>query len=278
MRSNMRKCNNNLSVWKDYSRPLISVIVPARDESVFIGKLLSEIKDSLKGISHEILVINDGSKDNTAQIASSHGVNVISHAVSFGKGNAMKTGIRYARGSVFVFIDGDGAHNPGNILAVVNPIFRNEADLVIGTRRFRGEDISDYPKRRRINNILASQIISAVILLFVPLNNFTGRFFENNRITDCACGFRAVKRACWEKLDITSKGFEIEAEMIYEAAKNNLIMKEVPIDFRWDDGGSHLRIVRDGFKTLSLLSKKLYKDRKRALKNHGNTDTVHCRH
>jgi len=77
------------------------------------------------------------------------------------------------------------------------------------------------------------------------------------RITDCTSGFRAIKREAWQRLDSTSQGFQIETEMIYEAARNGLIIAEAPISCNWNSQFPRLSILQDDLRTLKLLSKKL---------------------
>jgi hypothetical protein len=80
------------------------------------------------------------------------------------------------------------------------------------------------------------------------------------RISDCTSGFRAIKKEAWQKLDLISQGFQIETEMIYEAAKNNLTIAEVPISCNWNNRLSRLSIIKDGLRTSKLLTRKITGD------------------
>src|SRR5512147_2223 len=97
--------------------PHISVIMPAFNEEDVIGGVVEQIRAVLGeiGKSHEIIVIDDGSSDNTALIAQRSGAMVIQHPYNIGNGAAVKTGIRNARGSILVTLDGDGQHDPNDI-------------------------------------------------------------------------------------------------------------------------------------------------------------------
>ena len=235
-----------------------SVIIPVKDEANSIASLISEIKKNLDGNHHEIIVIDDGSEDETAEIAGSGGAVVISHERNLGKGAAMKTGVNAAQGDIIVFIDGDGAHYPHDILGIIAPISAGKADLVIGSRALPESEVFVSPFTRKLSNRLASSLMSVIVSFLLPLVMLKSP--RRIRITDCTSGFRAINKLEWQKLALTSQEFQIEAEMIYEAAKHDLVITEVPIGCKWDSQLSHLSVVRDGSKTLVLLVKKLLSD------------------
>ena len=245
----------------------VSVIIPARDEASFIGSVITGVRQSLSAYNHEIITVDDGSKDKTAEIARASQAIVVSHQNSQGKGAAMKTGVKIAKGDIIVFLDSDGAHDPKEIPTVIAPIIQNQADLVIGSRALSESKVSRPPLHRRLSNNLASFIISVIISFFpAPTTGIakqqtreyrlmTGRL---KRITDCTSGFRALTRDAWHRLGLVSNEFQIETEMIYEAAKNKLTMAEVPISCNWDSKSSRLSIIEDGLKTSKLLLNKLW--------------------
>jgi len=242
---------------------MVSVIIPARDEAHSIGSLIPKIKQSLSGLPHEIIVVNDGSRDETGAIARSSGAMVISHEKNLGKGAAMKTGVENARGDILAFLDSDGAHDPQDIPSIIAPIVQGKTDFVIGSRALPGSKVSVPPLRRRLSNNLASFAISVVISFLLPLATMFRCQFKWFRITDCTSGFRAIKKGNWQKLALVSQGFQIETEMIYEAARNKLTIVEVPISCNWNSETSRLSIVRDGLETLKLLAGKLLGDIRR---------------
>jgi glycosyltransferase involved in cell wall biosynthesis len=277
MKQNMKTANSdNLK-----GNEIISVIILAKNEENNIDSVLTSVKLKLSKLCYQVIVIDDGSTDRTKDVALSHGVSVISHNINKGKGAAMKTGVVNSNGNIVVFIDGDGAHDPGDILKVVAPIQQGKADMVIGSRNMPGSIIPSSPLRRRLSNNLASQIISITVSYLLPLAFFFNRFLHkcgvkppqtdsstqkirwrpsNKRwITDCTSGFRAIKTKSWWQLELSSDGFEIETEMIFEAIKDGMIIFEVPISCIWDSQSSHLSIIRDGSKTLKLLCFKLFK-------------------
>ncbi len=239
----------------------VSVIIPARDEAKSIGKLIARTRTSLSQSRLEIIVIDDGSHDKTREIAETKGATVISHVKSLGKGAAMKTGASVANGDILVFIDGDGAHNPEDIPQVIKPVLQNKAGLVIGSRDFRGSNTFGSYLPRVITNKIASFITSLIISWMLPMANKNKQSVRWIRVEDAECGFKAVRKQDWNQFNLVSQGFEIESEIIYEAAKNGLLIHNIPISCNWDCRISRLSIIKDGAKTLKLMFNKLNTDR-----------------
>lgn len=246
-----------------FSPQLVSVIIPAKDEANSIGSLIPEIRESLSGCPHEIIVVDDGSRDRTREIAYSNGTIVVSHEKNLGKGAALKTGVQNASGGVIVFLDGDGAHDAQDIPRVIAPILEGKADLVIGSRSLPESHVVISPLTRRLSSNLASLAISVIISFLLPLITLFRCSMRYIKITDCTSGFRAIKKANWQKLDLVSQGFEIDTEMIYEAARNRLTISEVPISCNWNREFSRLSIFGDGLRTVKLLVRKLMGDIRR---------------
>ena len=243
-------------------KPLITIVIPVKNEARSIQDLINTVDENLPRLTHEIIVVDDGSSDNTRQIAESilPAGQVISHARNLGKGAAMKTGAKHAKSDIIVFIDGDGAHSPGDIPALVSPILEKKATLVNGSRTLPGASVSNSKLKRRLSNGVASIVITIIISFFLPAVTLARVPFKFRKITDCTSGFRAITYQAWRKLNLTSEGFQIETEIIYEAARNNFVIAEVPIDCNWNPNFSRLSIVRDGFTTSRLLLKKLAGD------------------
>ena len=239
------------------SQALISVVISAKDEKQHIGDVIQEIKDSLNGYPYEIIVVNDGSVDDTEERAIIHGVKVVSHPVCLGKGAAMKTGVKHSFGDIIVFIDADGVHDPRSIPDMVELILSGEADMVIGSRATTRCGAAESSVLRNWANDLAALIISILISFLLPHKKRPEGVARWIRISDCTSGYRSIKRDSWDKLCLVSCGFQIETEMIYEAAKNHLVLGEVPIKCRQNNTKiSHLSIMRDRLLTLKLLIKK----------------------
>ena len=256
--------------------PSIVAIIPCFNA----GYSIVDVVTKAKRHANKVVVVDDGSLDNTNKMAELATASIIKHENNLGKGAAMKTAAQYAHEDIIVFLDGDGQHNPDDIPKLIEPIILRGFDAVIGSRHLQGSKILDPIFRRRLVNVLASIAIYVITNLFLPLISLlrfrihvnlpkmgTKNFGpQNNRprskrfVTDCTSGFRAIRRQCWQELDLLSNGFEIEAEMIYEIRKNRFILTEVPISCNWNSNVSHLSIVKDGWRTLKLLIKKLLVD------------------
>jgi glycosyltransferase involved in cell wall biosynthesis len=154
--------------------PHISVIVPAFNEGFVIESVIKKIRTAVNKLdkNHEIIVIDDGSSDNTAKNAHDTGATVIQHPYNIGNGAAVKTGIRHARGKILVTIDGDGQHDPDDIIKLVNQI--GPYDMVVGSRNRDSETAAHRDVANMVFNSLATYI--------------SGR-----KIEDLTSGFRAVK-------------------------------------------------------------------------------------
>ncbi len=154
--------------------PRISVIIPAFNEGVVIGNVIRQIRAVVNKLDkgHEIIVIDDGSADNTAQSAREAGAIVLQHPYNIGNGASVKTGIRHARGKILVTIDGDGQHDPNDILKLVERI--GPYDMVVGSRNRE----SDTSAHRDIANMVFNSLAT---------------YISGRKIEDLTSGFRAVK-------------------------------------------------------------------------------------
>ncbi|MCA9928158.1 MAG: glycosyltransferase family 2 protein, partial [Anaerolineales bacterium] len=168
-----------------------------------------------------VIVVDDGSSDNTAVVATSAGALVVKHETNQGKGVALNTGFAYARSlgaDVVVTIDADGQHDSAEIHAVVDPVLDGDADIVIGSRYLINR--SEVPQHRvwghRAFNFLTNQV-------------------SGTAVTDSQSGFRAFSPHALEKLSFSSAGFSVESEMQFIATDHNLRLVEVPITIYYHD-------------------------------------------
>jgi glycosyltransferase involved in cell wall biosynthesis len=210
----------------------IVVIIPAFNEARFIGSVVL----GLEKFVSTIIVVDDGSSDNTAEIARAAGAKVFRHKVNQGKGEALNTGFAEAitlKPDVVVMIDADGQHKPEELPDLVMPILNGEADLVIGSRYLK--DFSNVPKRRvyghRFFNLLTK--------------NTSG-----TSVSDSQSGYRAFSRKALEVISFSSAGFSVESEMQFIAKEKGLKVKDVPIKIEYLDAPKR-SIWKQGLDVLS---------------------------
>lgn len=190
-------------------------IIPAFNEEAAIE---SVVKKSFQYVD-DVLVVDDGSSDNTFQIAENSGAILLRHPTNYGKGISLKDAFAKVNGyDVVVTIDGDGQHNPDEIPLLVKPIIDGKADLVNGSRYLNGFD-ENTPAYRRVGQKV----------LDIATNITAG-----TNVTDSQSGFRAFSGKTISCYKFRDPGFGIESEMLADAAENNLRILEVPITVRYD--------------------------------------------
>jgi glycosyltransferase involved in cell wall biosynthesis len=168
-----------------------------------------------------VIVVDDGSTDNTSTIAEAAGALVLRHIKNMGKGEALNTGIIEARmmnPDAVVVIDGDGQHLAGELPRLVYPILEDEADIVVGSRYL--EKTSDVPNHRVLGHRF--------------FNRLTGMASRIN-VSDSQSGYRAFSPKAFKTDLFQSAGFSVESEMQFIAHEHNLRVVEVPITIRYTD-------------------------------------------
>lgn len=188
----------------------IFIVIPAFNEEKRIGKLL----DHLKKTKFPIIVIDDGSRDKTFQVAQKHTKFAFSHRVNLGKGAALKTGIELAilKGAdAVILMDADGQHKIDDLPKFVNALHSQKYDVVIGSRNFS----LGVPLVRYLGNKFASVLIRLMFGVYV---------------SDLLCGYRAFTKEAYQKIKWQSTGYGIETEMITLIGKKNLRFCEVQVE------------------------------------------------
>lgn len=196
----------------------VLVAVPAHNEDRFIGSVVLK----LRGQGYPVLVIDDGSSDRTAEIASAAGAEVVRHDANLGKAAALRSAIAYARHRAtlaLVVIDGDSQHDPAEVARVVSPILDGDADMVIGSR-FAGVP-SPIPRWR----IAGQHALSLATNLGSGLH-----------VSDTQSGFRALSRRVLDEVHLRGDGFSVESEMQFEAKSRGWRVLEVPIHVHYQLG------------------------------------------
>ncbi len=221
---------------------ILSIVVPAYNEEDGVASVIDRTltiepelrKLGLDGL--ELIIVDDGSKDRTAEIVKGYidrGVVLIQHKKNRNYGGALKTGFRHAKGNLLAFMDADGTYPPEYFPRMVQAMLEQNADLVIGSRMAGVE--SDMPLTRRIGNTLFAGLVTMI---------------GNVRITDSASGQRILKREVLEKLYPLPDGLNFTPVMSTRALHEELKMIEVPIRYEEREGESKLSVVRDGLRFL----------------------------
>lgn len=221
----------------------ISVVIPCLDEAATVGRVVEEVRGALDatGASYEVLVVDDGSEDDSAARAQAAGARVVhTGGRRTGFGHALSVGAERADGDLLVLLDADGEHDPSFIAALVEAA-EGSRGLALGSRTLGG-----YAPGARgwLHRAVGTPLLSLLI----------NRYF-GTRITDCNTGFRALPRDVYAQLDLRTPGFEAASEMIARAAIQGVPIVEVPIRQRPPPEGRqpHLRRWRDGWRHLKTI-------------------------
>jgi len=204
--------------------------MPAYNEEKYIGSMVLKARQ----YADDVLVIDDGSRDHTAEIAQLAGATVVRHPENKGKGAAIQSILVEAKRKapdILVLLDADSQHNPDEVPHLIKPISEGY-DLVIGSRQ---EQADKTPRYRRIGQ---------KILLY------STRIISRERLTDSESGFRALSQKAISELRLKENGFAIEAEMIASANEKHLKIIQVPISNIYTKDGSTLNPVRHGLGVL----------------------------
>jgi len=194
-----------------------AIIIPVYNEADVIGEVIEEVRANGYNI---ILVVDDGSTDESFVTASAHGVVALRHKINRGKGAAVKTGIMAANlldVDAIVTLDGDGQHDPADIAPLIQPIFEANCDVVLGSRLL---DREDMPFVKVIAN---------------SIGNFFTWWFYGILVSDSQSGFRAYSRYAALIIDTKADKYEYDSKVIREIKKNMLNFKEVPVHTRYTE-------------------------------------------
>jgi len=212
----------------------VSVIMPACNEAETIGDLVSRIKELYPDF--EVVVINDGSSDNTAEVAKNAGAHIYSHPYNIGNGAAIKSGIRVASGDVLVFMDADGQHDPADIAGLLK--YMPDYDMVVGARSVRDQASVGRAIGNKLYNWLAS---------------YVAKF----QIRDLTSGFRAVKsKIARSLLYLIPNTYSYPTTLTLCILRSGWSLKYIPIKIkRRMTGKSSIRIVKDGVRFFMIITK-----------------------
>jgi hypothetical protein len=220
--------------------PRILVIIPAYNEGSRIGEVVGRVREAVP--DYDVLVVNDGSRDDTAQAAKDAGAKVVPHPFNLGYGVAIQTGYKYAlaKGYDFVVqIDGDGQHDPAFITRILAPVLANETDFALGSR-FLGIESYEPPLARRAGMAFLRWLVSMLI---------------GTSITDSTSGFQAFNRKVIRFF--TTEVFPCDypdADMLLTLHRAGFRIMEVPVRMHASASG---KSMHSGFKPLYYMFKML---------------------
>ena len=218
----------------------ISIILPAKNESAAIGITVEKIHAQLAQIGQtagiEVVVVDDGSTDDTAAVAQAAGARVVDHPYSKGNGAAIKTGARAAQGEVLVFMDADGQHDPADIPRLLDKLNQGH-DMVVGARQ-KGSQAS---VGRGLANGLYNRLAS---------------WMTGHKVEDLTSGFRAVRADKFrEFLYLLPNGFSYPTTSTMAFFRAGYSVAYIPIHAAKRIGKSHIRLLRDGTRFLLIIFK-----------------------
>lgn len=214
---------------------MISIVLPARNEAVGLASLLADIR-RLVPVDAEVIVVDDGSTDNTAAVAQAAGARVISHPYPKGNGAAIKTGARVAEGEVIVFMDADGQHRPEDIPRLLAKLDEGY-DMAVGAR-----GMTDHAGAHRgLANTIFNRFASWMV---------------NHRVEDLTSGFRAVRAILFRRyLYLLPNSFSYPTTCTISFFRAGLGVAYVPVKMPPRIGKSHIRPLRDGVRFLLIILK-----------------------
>ncbi|MFA5156414.1 MAG: glycosyltransferase family 2 protein [Candidatus Omnitrophota bacterium] len=218
----------------------VCVIIPAYNEARAIGGIVDKIKKA--GL--EVLIVDDGSRDNTAQVAKAAGGKVISNDVNKGKGVSLAKGFNYALSHNFnavITMDGDGQHLPSDIPKFINRAAASDNSFFIGNRMIK---VRNMPWLRLVTNKVMSWLISVVARQEIP---------------DTQCGFRLIKKDALEKIRLKTSKFEAESEMLLQVSRAGFNIESVTISTVYRGEKSKINPVTDTVRFIRFIMRELTK-------------------
>jgi hypothetical protein len=192
----------------------VAILVPAYNEAENIGYVLDRMPEQVCGVQTAVLVVDDGSRDGTGEIAAGHGAAVARHVINRGGGAALRTGYRLmveSEAEIVVTLDADGQHLPSEMERLVKPVLDGEVDVAHGSRVLGHADRNHFA--RELGIVFFNRLVSLI---------------TRTHVTDCSNGYRAVRRTVLPQLVLRQEQFHT-SEFMIEAIKRGVPAKEVPV-------------------------------------------------
>ncbi|MFC0525287.1 DPM/DPG synthase family glycosyltransferase [Pontibacillus salicampi] len=216
----------------------IAVLIPCYNEEQTIGNVIEDFKKELP--EADIYVYDNNSKDRTSEVARKHGA-IVKKELRQGKGNVVRSMFREIEADYYVMVDGDQTYPASFVHHLLEPLYKREANIVIGDRLSNGTYTEE--NKRQFHN-LGNNLVRGLI-----------NFLYKSDLKDIMTGYRAFDRLFVKSAPVMSPGFEIETEMTIHSLDKRFIIKEIPIDYKDRPEGSEskLNTFSDGFKVLNKI-------------------------
>ena len=234
---NKTTIEHSLAAEMRNAAPAISVVIPAYNEKEGIATVVTNIRQAMDGLNqpYEIIVVDDGSQDTTADSARQAGAQVISHPYNIGNGAAVKTGIRNARGKALVILDADGQHNPEDIPRLLEKL--ETYDMAVGARSNDSETSLHRDAANKVYNLFASYICKM-------------------KIEDLTSGFRAIRAPIARRfLYLFPNTFSYPTTITLAIVRSGHSLTYVPIRTARRKGRSKIKLLRDGTRFFLIIVK-----------------------
>lgn len=217
----------------------ICVIIPAYNEAKAIGGLVKQIRE----FCPEVLIIDDGSSDNTASCARENGAIVLRNPVNLGKGASLIIGFKHILAKDYdaaIIMDGDGQHSPEDIPLFLEFAAPEEKKFIVGNRM---NEAVNMPLVRVLTNKFMSWLISSII---------------KQKVVDTQCGFRLIKREVLDKLNLRTSKYEIESEMLTRASSLGFKIDSMPVKTIYRGEKSQINPVTDTVRFFRFIIRELW--------------------
>ncbi len=213
---------------------LLSIVIPAKNESASIGKVVAAAREAWPDA--EVIVVDDGSTDDTGEVAAAAGASLVTHPESLGNGAAVKAGARVAQGDIIAFMDGDGQHDPKELEGLLQKLDEGY-DMAVGAR--------DSGSHANVGRLFANGLYNGIASLL------TGR-----RIPDLTSGFRVARaRLFKEFLYLLPNGFSYPTTITMAFLRSGYPVTFEPINAAKRVGKSHIRPIHDGVRFFAIIFK-----------------------
>lgn len=216
----------------------VSIVIPAFDEAGSVGETVRAVRAAFAPTphAHEVIVVNDGSRDETARSAAAAGARVVHHPENVGYGHAVQSGVRHARYGLIAIIDADGTYPAPALPGMVEEVDRRGLDMLVGARR--GAQYSGGPGKR-----LARRLFK-----------FLAEFTVGQRIPDINSGLRVMRRDMVDRFaPVACGGFSFSTTMTLVAMLTGHFVAHCPVDYQARVGTSKVRFVRDTLRAGQVL-------------------------